>query len=145
MPSGSSAKRRLLVAPTRCRLNEGLRASLLSVRRVILSLRRDWMVSEQLAHVAGGFAVVQRSHQFKRLLHAFQVGRELRFELVVEHGGFQKSELWSCRFKRLQAIHSSLIAKIRAKSRTAWRKHHGAVRLWGARRLRRAQPMHEAA
>ena len=45
---------------------------------------------EQLAHVAGGFAVIQRSHQFKRLLHAFQVGRELRFELVVEHGGFLK-------------------------------------------------------
>jgi hypothetical protein len=44
MASGRPAKRSWLVLPTRCSENEGLRASLPSVRRVILSLRSDWMV-----------------------------------------------------------------------------------------------------
>src|SRR5690606_41871897 len=43
-PKGKPAKRRLLSLPWRCRVNEGLRASLPSSRKVILSLRRLWMV-----------------------------------------------------------------------------------------------------
>ena len=39
-PSGNPAKRKLVAEPARCRLNDGLRASVPSVRRLILSLRR---------------------------------------------------------------------------------------------------------
>ncbi|MNV13018.1 hypothetical protein D3C71_1036450 [compost metagenome] len=42
---------------------------------------------QQVQHLAGSFAVVQGSHQLKRLLHALQVGGELGLELFVEHGG----------------------------------------------------------
>ena len=42
---------------------------------------------QQIAHLGAGLAVIQRSHQLKRLLHAFQVGGELGLELFVEHGG----------------------------------------------------------
>jgi hypothetical protein len=44
MAQRQAGKAQLLLLPTRCSVNEGLRASLPSVRRVILSLRRDWMV-----------------------------------------------------------------------------------------------------
>jgi hypothetical protein len=77
-----------VAVPWRCSVNEGLRASLPSVRSEILSLRRDWMVLQQIVHLGTGLAVIQRSHQLKRLLHAFQVGGELGFELIVKHGGF---------------------------------------------------------
>ncbi len=70
---------------------------------------------QQVAHLHGGLAAVQRCHDLERLRHALQIGGKLGFELVVEHGGPSVvSSYAECR-------RPGTSEKRAKKSRTAWR------------------------
>ena len=88
MPAGDGGKAQLRAA-ARARDGERGLASVVAVgaQRDHVRPRGDHFV-QQLAQFGGRRAVVQRSHQLERLLHALEVGGQLLLDVVVQHGDY---------------------------------------------------------